>query len=348
MSSWLTDLRYAGRMLRKNPGLTAVIALILALGIGANTTIFSVVNAFLLRPLPYAEPQQLQHLFLTDAQTGYDQARFALPQFLDYQTQTQAFDDLAVYDYAARNLTGREAEPEQQIVGRLSANLLPLLGVEPQLGRGFSAGEDAPGAAPVVLLSDELWQRRFGGREGIVGETLQVDGEPHTIVGVMAAHFHFPYPEVKLWVPLPADRELYDRENDRFLVIGRLAQGVDADQAMAELETIQGRLGTEYPLIDGRRGVDAIPLRQALLFAYNEIRLLMLLLTAAVGFVLLIVAANIANILLAKAAARSPEVAIRTSLGADRGRLLRQFLTESSLLALLGGALGVGLAFYGV
>ena len=348
MSSWLTDLRYAARMLRKNAGLTAIIALILALGIGANTTIFSVFNAFLLRPLPYAEPDRLLHLFLTDAQSGHDQVRYSLPQFLDQQAQSEAFSDLAVYDYTARNLTDRDADPEQQIVGRLSANLLPLLGVEPRLGRGFASGEDSPGAGGVILLSEELWQRRYGGREDVLGEALHIDGEPHTVIGIMAPHFHFPYPEVKLWVPLPADREIYDRDNNRFLVIGRLAAGVAQPQAMAELATIQSRLSAEYPATDGRLGVNAVPLRQALLFAYDEIRLLMMVLTAAVGFVLLIVAANVANILLAKAAGRASEVAIRSSLGADRSRLLRQFLTESSLLALLGGALGIAFAVYGV
>lgn len=348
MSTWLQDFRFAFRMLRKNPGVTLVVSSVVALGIGAVTAIFSVVNPFLLRPLPYDEPDRLVHLFLSDPQTGYDQGRLSFPQYLDWQAETRSFSELAVYDYMARNLTGGDSEPEQQIVGRLSSNLLPLLGIVPRLGRAFAPGEDGPGEAGVVILSDELWQRRYGGREDVLGETLHIDGEAHTVVGVMAPRFHFPYPEVKLWVPLPADRERYDRDNHRFLVIGRLAAGVSTGEALAELETVHGRLGEEYPVTDGRYGVSFVPLRQALLFAYDEIRILMVLLMGAVSFVLLIVSANVANILLARAGERSAEVAIRTSLGAARQRLMRQFLTESALLALLGGALGALFAAFGV
>ncbi len=347
MSSWLQDLRYAKRMLLKNPGVTAVIAVVLALGIGANTTIFSIVNPFFLRPLPYQQPAELAHLFLTDPETGQDHGRVSLPQFFDWQAQARSFEQLAVYDYSARNLTSAGSQAEQQIAGRLSANMLPMLGVEPRVGRAFAAGEDSPGAAGVVLLSDELWQRRYGGRDDVVGETLSIDGEPHTVIGIMAPRFHFPYPEVKLWTPLPRDVAAYDRDNRRFLAVGRLAGGVSRQQAEVELAAIEARLAEEHDPGGERYGVSAVPLRQALLFAYQEIRLLMMLLMAAVGFVLLIVTANVANMLLARAGARSQEVAIRTSLGADRPRLVRQFLTESLLLALLGGALGVLLAFYG-
>ncbi len=347
MSSWLHDLRYATRMLRKNPGVTVVIALVLALGIGANTTIFSIVNPFFFRSLPYQEPGQLMHLFLTDPQAGLDRGRLSLPQFLDWQAQSKSFSELAVYDYSARNLTAAGSEPEQQIVGRLSANLLPLLGVEPRTGRALAAGEDRPGAAGVVLLSDELWQRRYGGRDNVVGETLEIDGVPHTVIGIMAPRFHFPFPEVKLWTALPADVEAYGRDSHRFMAIGRLAEGVSPRRAEAELATVEARLTAEHDPDGERYGVAAVPLRQALIFAYQEIRMLMMLLMAAVGFVLLIVAANVANMLLARAGARSQEVAIRTSLGADRRRLVRQFLTESLLLALLGAGLGMLLAFFG-
>jgi len=348
MRSWLTDLRYAARMLRKNAGLTVVIVLVLAIGIGANTTIFSVVNPFLLRPLPYEDPQELLHLFLTDPQTGHDQVRHSMPQFHDWRDQVESFSDLAIYNYAARNLTDPGAEPEQQIVGQLSANLLPLLGIEPPMGRGFAAGEDRTGAAGVVVLSAELWQRRYGGRDDILGTVLRIDDRPHTVIGVMAPHFHFPYPEVKLWTPLVIDSADDARTEQRFLMIGRLADGVSPQRARAEIATLQERLGREHPEIDGRYGATGVPLKKALLFAYQEIRLLMVLLMGAVGFVLLIVAANVANILLARAGARASEVAIRTSLGANRRRLVRQFLTESGLMALLGGALGTVIAFAGV
>ncbi len=349
MSSWLQDLRFGARVLVKNPGITAVIVLVLALGIGANTTIFSVVNAFLLRPLPYEDPGRLVHLFTVDSQTDYDQVRLSLPQYLDWKQETDALSGLAVYDYGTRNLTGPGADPEQLIVARLSVDMLPLLGVEPRRGRGFVRGEDEPGADAVVLLSDGVWRRRYGGREDILGDTIVLDGVPHTVVGIMAPHFHFPYPEAKLWIPLPTDLEQYSRDIRQFLVVGRLAAGVSHDQAVAQLETIHQRLSQEYPDADGRyQDVNALPLRQALLFAFEEIRILMFLLSAAVGFVLLIVAANVANILLARAGARTAEVAIRTSLGAGRRRLVRQFLTESALLSLLGGTLGIALAYQGV
>jgi putative ABC transport system permease protein len=338
------DITYAFRTLRRNPGFTAVAVITLALGIGANTAIFSIVNPFLFRPLPFEEPDRLVHLFHTDPVTGWDQMRFSYPQYLDYKEQHEVYEDLAAYNYTVRNITG-SGEPWSTTVGRVSANTLDLLGVRPALGRGFLPGEDQLGQPDIAILGHGIWQSRFGGDPSIVGQTINLDGAPHEVVGVMPRNFNFPYGGVKMWTTLRVDPSRSQRHGGNYLVIGRLRPGAKMTGALAEMETIHQRLAADYPDDDGRFGVNIIPLRHALLFYYDVISAMLLLQMAAVGFALLIVTANVANLLLARGSARQREVAIRSAIGSSRRRLVRQFLTESGVLALLGGAVGLVLAF---
>jgi putative ABC transport system permease protein len=337
------DLGYAFRTLRRNPGFAIVAVITLAFGIGANTAIFSLVYPYLFRPLTFREPDRLVHLFHVDHRLGFDMARFSLPQYVDFKEGFQSFDDMAVYDYTSKNLGGH-GEPEGVVVGRLSSNMLGVLGVEPQLGRGLLPGEDRPSAEPVTILSHGLWQRRYAGDPSIIGQTVTLDEVPHTVVGVMPADFNFPYGGVKIWSALRLDPTREDRANGRYLIVGRLRPDATLAQARSELETIHARLSADYPELDGQFGVRAVPIRAGLLFYYELIRAMLLLLLASVGFVLLIVAANVGNIMLARALAREREVAIRSALGSDRLRLIRQFLTESGVLSLIGAALGVLIA----
>ncbi len=341
MFEWLKqDLAYAWRAVRRNPGFSSVAVLTLAFGIGANTAIFSLVYPYLFRPLPFHEPDRLVHLFHVDRQIGFDMARFSLPQYADFQAGFQAFEDMAVYTYRSTNVAG-QGEPEGTLVGQVSANMLSLLGVEPLLGRGFLEGEDRPDAQPVVILSHGLWQRRHAGDPSVVGETITLDDVPHTVIGVMRREFVFPYGGIKLWTTLRVDPPTADRAEGNYLVVGRLRRDATLQQARTEMATIQQRLSVEYPDLDARYGVRAVPLRAGLLFYYDLIRSMLLLLMAAVGFVLLIVAANVGTISLARATARAREVAIRAALGSGKAQLLRLFLTESAVLALLGGGVGV-------
>ncbi|UCC71370.1 MAG: ABC transporter permease [Gemmatimonadota bacterium] len=345
LDSFKQDLGYALRTMRRNPGFAAVAVITLAFGIGANTAIFSLVNPYLFRPLPFREPGRLVHLFHVDRQIGFDQARFSLPQYADFKDGFAAFEDLGVYNYGRVSVAGR-GEPESLVVGRLSANALNLLGVEPMLGRGFLPDEDRPGADRIVILSHGVWQRRYAGDREIIGQTITLDEAAHTVIGVMPPDFVFPYGGVKLWSALQVEPRSADRTDGNYLIVGRLKPGVPLQRARTEMETIHQRLSAEYPDVDGRFGVRAVPIRAGLLFYYDLIRGMLLFLMAAVGFVLLIVAANVGNIMLARATAREREVAIRSALGSGRWRLLRQFLTESATLAGFGAVLGVLLAIW--
>ncbi len=317
----------------------------LALGIGANTAIFSLVSPYLFRALPFGDADRLVHMFHIDYDLGFNQARFSLPQYADYKASFESFEDLGVYTYAVKNVAGH-GEPESVTVGGVSANTMRLLGVEPALGRGFLPDEDRPGAQPVAILSHGLWQRRYAGDRDIIGQTIMLDEVPHNVIGVMPREFVFPYGGVKMWTALQADPATADRTQGNYLIIGRLKPGATLGRARVEMETIHQRLSAEYPELDARYGVRAVPIRAGLLFFYDVIRGMLLLLMAAVGFVLLIVAANVGNIMLARATAREREVAIRSALGSNRLRLLRQFLTESAILAGLGAVVGVGIAIW--
>lgn len=338
------DLRYGLRMLMRNPGFTIVAVLALALGIGANSAIFSVVNAVLLRPLPYKNPDTLVMVWDDQTHLGFPKDTPSPANFLDWREQNTVFEGMAAMTERSFNLTGA-GEPERFDGRRVSANLFSLLGVEPQLGRAFTADEDKPGSR-VVILSHRIWQSRFGGDATIIGRALNLNGEAYTIVGVMPRSFQFPTQRDQLWVPIafPAD-EASQRASHYLEVIARMKPGVTLQQARAEMSTIAARLEKQYPNENTRVGIVLTPLHEQVV---GNIKPALLILLGAVGFVLLIACANVANLLLARAAVRQKEISLRLALGASGARLIRQFLTESVLLAGLGGIVGLLCSLAGI
>jgi len=342
IETMLQDLRYGLRTLGKNPGFTAVAVLTLALGIGANTAVFTVANGVLLRPMPFPEPERLVLVSLAPQGGPFEwQPGVSDRDYLAFRQQDQAFERIASFtSRATANLTGA-GDPVQIPVAYATADFFPTLRMNPEIGRGFLAEEDEPGRDNVVVLSNELWKERFGGDSGILGRTVRLDGISRTVVGVMPAGFAFP--EVKMWMPLKVRID----EHNSFTrpVVGRLRPGVTTHRAQAELETF----AELRPLGPGENKRDRLPLiipLKDLLVA--NIRPSLLVFAGAVAFVLLIACANVANLFLARAADRGHEMALRSTLGAGRWRLVRQLLTESTLLSLAGGACGILIAFWSV
>ncbi len=348
------DMRYGARMLLKSPGFTVVAVLTLALGIGANTAIFSVVNFVLLRPLEYANPDQLVMVWERNTKKGWNESPTSFADFVDFRDNAKSVELVAFTD-TNFNLTGGD-QPERVAGLRVSANLFSLLGVNPARGRWFAPGEDKPGAGHVLILSYGLWQRSFGGNSNLVNQTVQLNGQSYTVVGVMPPTFKFPpafsatttseelISNADLWVPLTTDDVPLIRNIRNLKMIGRLKAGVAPQQAQAEINSIASRLAREYPDVNAGLESVVIPLHEQIV---GDVREALLILLGAVVLVLLIACANIANLLLSKATARHKEIAIRTALGANRGRLLRQLLTESTLLGLLGGVFGFLVAYAG-
>src|SRR5256886_4330757 len=339
------DLRYGARMLLKNPGFTTVAVIALALGIGANSAIFSVVNTVLLRPLPYKNPERLVMVWEDNSKQGFPRDTPSPANFMDWRDQNHVFESIAALVEISFNLTGA-GEPERIDGQRVSASLFSLLGVEPQLGRAFRAEEDQSGGNHVVIISHGLWQRRFGSDPGIIGKPINLNGESFTVVGVMPRTFQFPTRRDQLWVPIAFNaKEAGERGNHYLEVIARTKPGVTLQQAQAEMTTIATRLQQQYPETNTSIGAVVTPLHEHVV---GDIKPALLVLLGAVAFVLLIACANVANLLLARAAVRQKEIALRLALGAGRARLIRQFLTESVLLAAFGGGIGLLLSIAGL
>jgi putative ABC transport system permease protein len=341
MNSLLQDLRYGARMLMKKPGFTLIAVLTLALGIGANTAIFSVVNAVLLRPLAFNEPDRLARLYEENHGHNFFRQSVSAPNFQDWKNQSQFFEHLAAYYNQSWNLTGFD-EPERVSLASVSADFFKALKVEPVMGRTFLPEECKPGGPRLVVLSYGFWQRRFGADPNILGKTLALDSYSFTIIGVMSREAQWPA-EAQFWTPLRLDFATTGRRGQFLQVIGRLKPGVSWPQARAEMGTIAERLAREYPGQNSGWSVAVVPVTELIV---GSIRPALLTLLGAVGFVLLIVCANLANLLLARNASREREVAIRAALGASRWRLIRQHLTESALLAVAGGAMALLLAVW--
>jgi predicted permease len=347
MNTLLQDIRYAFRVLAKSPGFAAIAVLTLALGIGANTALFSVVNGVLLNPLPYPQPEQLMSLYSRTPE--FTESSISYPNFLDWQRQNTCFAQLAAFRNDSFNMTGR-GEPERLRTEMVSADFFSLLDVQAVIGRTFTAQDDHAGAAPVVILSNAFWHRRFSASPKIIGDSISLNGTAYTVVGVLPAGFYFRgnyFSNSPIYIPLGqwTDKTFLDRRVGMGMnAVGRLKPGVTLAQARSDMGGVAANLARTYPEADKNSGVEVLPLKQDMV---GDVAPLLYVLLGAVGFVLLIACVNIANLFLARSTGRAREFAIRAALGASRSRVIRQLLTESTLLALAGGILGLLIAAWG-
>ncbi len=343
MEKLIQDLNYAVRMLGKKPSFTAIVLLALAMGIGANTAIFSVVNAILLRPLPYKNFDRIYMIWMDNPKLGVAEDWHSYPNYVDFKEQNQVFEDMAAFNDRSFNLTGT-GDPVRVMGAWSTASLFPVLGAEAALGRTFTQEEEEPGKDLVVVLSNGLWKRRFGGDTGIVGQSISLNGINRMVLGVMPASFGFPEKKTEFWIPIPVSPQ---RRHERYAIgykaVGRLKPGVTMEQAQADMGAIAKRIDDQY--FQSGYGINLVRLRDQ---DTRKVKPALLVLLGAVAFVLLIACTNVANLLLARAAMREKEISIRLALGAGRSRIIRQLLTESALLALFGGAVGLLLAIWGL
>jgi putative ABC transport system permease protein len=346
METLWQDLRYGARMLRRNPGFAAVAILTLAIGIGANVVIFSVVNGILLKPLPFPDSGRVVTIWETFANRNVTRGTASAAEYLDWRDMNHVFQELSASRALSFSITGG-GDPERVWGSQVSGNFFRMLRVTPVIGRDFTPEDEQIGHEQVVLLSYGLWRRRFGGDSGILGKTILLDEKPFTVIGVLPRSFSLygTLPDFELWKPFAFNRALLDREDHELVIFARLKDGVPISHANAEMITIQEELKKQYPGFDQKNGIRVIGFHDELV---STLRPGLLLLLASVAFVLLIACANVANLMLARAAAREREIALRISLGAGRRRIFRQLLTESALLSLVGAACGILFAFGGI
>lgn len=346
METLWRDLRYGCRMLLRSPGFAIVAVLTLAIGIGATVAIFSVVNGVLLHPLPFRNPNRIVLIWETEASRDIDRGTASLAEFLDWRDQSHVFQELSAYRTLLFTLTGK-GEPEQVYGAQTSANFFRLLGVRPLMGRDFSPDEEQLGREQVLILGYGLWQRHYGGDPGIVGQSVDVNGRPFTVVGVLPRGFtlYGSNRDDDLWMPLAYNRAQLDRADHEFTVFGRLKPDIPLAGAQAEMATIMGRIEQEYPDVDRNVGLRLVFFHDDLV---RRLRPALLILLVAVPLVLLIACANVANLMLARAAGREREMALRAALGAGTRRIFRQLLTESLVLAVIGGVFGILIAYGGL
>ena len=346
MDTLWQDLRYGVRMLRRNPGFAAVAILTLAIGIGANIVIFSVVNGILLKPLPFPDSHRVVTIWETDANRNLTRGTASAAEFLDWRDMNHVFQELSGWRALYFTITGG-GEPERVWGSQVSGNFFRTLRVTPMLGRDFTPDDEQIGHEHVVILSYGLWQSRYGSDAGILGKTILLNEEPFTVIGILPRSFSLygTLPEFELWKPFAFNRTQLDREDHELVIFGRLKDGVPISQANAEMITIQEQLKKQYPAFDQKNGMRVVGFHDELV---STLRPGLVLLVAAVAFVLLIACANVANLMLARAAVREREIALRVSLGAGRKRIFRQLLTESALLSLIGAAIGILFAYGGI
>ena len=344
------DVRFAVRVLARSPLVTAAIVATLALGIGIASAVFSLLQAVVLRPLPYDDPDRLAQVFETGPRPGGEADWVAFPNFRDWRRQNRVFDGLAAYRYALLNVAGG-SEAESMLGLEVTGDLFRVLRVAPLIGRTFRPGDDAPGAERVAVLGHALWQRRFGSDPRVIGRAVTIDGVSHTVTAVMPASFRFPQNvaldtvvPVEIWIPMRPSGDLADRHSHNFWVVGRLKTGLPLQEARAAMRTIADNLARAHPVSNKDFTVAVVPLAE---YVAGNLRPALLVLLGAIGIVLLLTCANIANLLLSRGQTRRRELAIRLAVGAGRGRLVRQMLTESLVLALCGGSLGVAVAHLG-